>query len=871
MTMFSCCQLPLDCTDENGISYHDSSVWQLDSCTSCTCQHSVITCIPLPCPDTSCSHPSTPHGHCCPLCQGCLYLGIEVENGEIFSPNGDPCSSCSCQSGTVFCSVIECSQVDCQHPVVSDGKCCPACAGCEYEGRILSNGESFHKDQCINCVCVHGTVTCQGPEDCPVLKCFDQYLPTGECCARCRNGCEYEGVEFANGDFFTPMSNPCLTCSCTMSIVRCNPMRCPDITCSHPIKLLGACCENCADGCFYDNMDYGIGETWTTLDGCKQCTCIDGNVDCVSQQICQVECQHGVLLPGDCCSQCTDCLYNGKTFSDGSTFVVNGETCTQCSCQSGTVQCTTQTCPHINCLQTHIPEGSCCPVCKDDGCVDNYGRRHENNDEWRHPVDNCVLCRCIGDTINCETEQCQPTCSHGVKKPELCCPVCQGCLYRGVEYLDGDDVNNGNPCSQCTCNSGTVDCIPIICPQVRCHNPTILPNECCPVCHECTYSQSTFQDGETFVDPRNPCLLCTCEAGVVDCNRLDLDCIPECSHPGRMVDVCCPVCDTCEYERRNYANGIAFNPDSGDVCDICFCKDGSVTCQTQVCEQLTCKNAVQKSDECCPVCEVCIADGIEHEEGESWESLADPCAVCTCLNSRTHCRHKECPIMPCKHAARMNSDCCPSCHNCDYDRRLFRNGQIFLDPLNQCQQCLCQDGSVECKHIECPVLNCPNQVTDQGECCPKCSGTDCEYNGHSYYNEETFSNPLDPCEDCLCMLGVVTCVRKSCQPAICPYPVIEDCCQLCDGCTYNGVTYRNGQTFSDFSDRCKDCICQYGHVNCVVTECDVQCSHPVTIDNACCPRCDACFYEGRRLAIGQIFTDPNDQCLICSCDNQYIL
>ncbi|XP_077999978.1 kielin/chordin-like protein [Glandiceps talaboti] len=560
-----------ECIDDDDGSRHlVGTRWQKNKCTMCTCEvGGELSCNPVPCFDPVCSHPFTPPGECCPQCDDCMYLGKEVKNGEEFKPSDDACSTCRCVHGNIACDTVDCPPTDCDNPKVPKGSCCPECGGCEYEG-----------------------------------------------------------TTFANGDFFTPMSNPCLRCSCAMSIVRCNPIFCPDVPCSNPVQPLGACCEMCPDTCLYEGEEYKTGDSWTTIDGCKQCNCQQGDITCLNIQPCPIDCEHGVIPSGQCCSACTDCVYEGQFIRNGLSFVANGDLCNQCTCRDGSVQCQIEECPVMNCQQTEVLQGSCCPVCR--GCIDRFGTRHDHNDEWRLQDDDCNVCRCYEGDMTCSVEQCNPVCRHPVNKPGMCCPVCHGCFYQGDEYANGATVDDNDKCTDCVCQEGTVTCLNKPCLPTLCPDPVIPMDKCCPVCEVCTYNGQPYQNGQTFIAPRNPCLECTCQDGRVDCQRLDLDCQPQCTHPGRTIEQCCPVCDICEYERRNYRNGGRFRPETGDKCDTCTCTDGTVTCQTQVCPPSPCSNPVQKDEECCPVCQVCVADGVEHQEGETWDSLADPCAVCTC-------------------------------------------------------------------------------------------------------------------------------------------------------------------------------------------------------------------------------------------------
>ncbi|XP_070576623.1 kielin/chordin-like protein [Ptychodera flava] len=804
----------------------------------------------------------------CPLWQLQVTCPVDLCLGEVClgHPNAlcrvNNCDRCTIEWYDVTTGkVVECQSSDC----VDDN------------GDTHIIGSVWKKDLCSSCRCEVGQVISCDSVPCVDTLCTHPFKPEDECCPIC-NDCWYFRRQIRNGDEFNPFDEPCESCACRDDDDDdgggdddddddINDES--DDNCDN--DHIGDDLDNDnGDSCLYEGEDYMTGDTWTTSDGCKECTCNLGDVDCVNIVECTTQCDHGAIRAGQCCSPCTDCTYNNQFIRNGVKFAANGDLCNQCICQDGNIICQREECSPIDCVETETPDGSCCPVCK--GCIDSSGRRYEHNDEWTPADDDCNVCRCREGRIDCERERCTLTCRHPIPEPDSCCPKCEGCLYQGQTYQNGDFVDDSNSCRNCICRNGNVECVDIECPQLGCPNPVFIPGSCCPICEDCLYEGQTFKNGETFTAPRQPCLECTCRNTQVNCRRVDQECSPDCMHPGRMADICCPVCDICEYERRNYRNGAVFRPDGGDICDLCTCVDGTVTCQTEVCPPLECRNPVQKPDKCCMECDVCIADGVEYAEGDVWDSVTDQCAVCTCTNTRVRCRNKDCPTPECRHPAQLAHNCCPVCENCLYDRRLFRNGQEFRDPLNPCNECICTDGNVRCERVDCPVLNCENQFTPEGECCPQCSETNCEHLGQSYRNRERFTNPSDSCEECMCIDGEVTCNRKPCPAVRCPYPRRGQCCDMCDGCTYNGVTYTTGETFSDPRERCKECTCQDGFVECSSITCDdVTCSHPITRPGDCCPVCEDCVYEGRRLGNGQTFSDPTDPCKTCTCETVYIM
>ncbi|XP_072164791.1 kielin/chordin-like protein [Diadema setosum] len=864
-----------DCV--NGTVLHQSGTsWKSDACTTCTCTRGTVDCQRDSCLPTRCDYPATPFGECCPLCNDCQYGDQFIRNRATVVPIHDECADCQCLNGDVRCQTRECPRPQCTHPLKPRNGCCPECNDCEYEGSRVANGNTFTADLCTSCTCRYGSVSCQ-PVRCPQLSCLQQTTPQGECCPRCTDGCEYEGMSFNNGDFFTPMSNPCLRCSCLNNIVRCNPQQCEPAPCPNPVLLLGACCPICTDKCVYNGRTYNNDDRWVSDDQCQQCICQESRVTCTDLSRCREQCQHGYIAEGQCCSDCTDCLYEGQFQRNNAEFD-STDGCEVCRCHSGTVTCQQRPCPDTGCREVETLDGECCPVCR--GCIDRGGTRHDHGTHFVPTYDVCSDCTCTEGRLSCQTIRCQQQCSHPVIDPSACCPVCDnGCQDGSTLYNDGDIVQSPERCQICRCSRGSILCDQVPCPQLTCPNPVLLPGQCCPECRQCVFEGTTFYNGEQFVSQQDPCQSCRCEVGEVQCvdqRTQGLVCQRSCTHPVPVPGQCCPDCTQCQYDGRVIPDGIQFRHFT-DRCQICTCSGGSVVCERETCPPVQCSSPIYADPEdCCPQCQVCVDEGREYQEGERWQSTSNECLDCVCQNQRVTCEPRPCPPTQCSHPAQHHSQCCPGCTDCEYDRRYITNGQKFGNPLNHCESCSCLNGNILCERVRCPTVNCPNPVVLEGQCCAVCH--ECTYDGSVYQDGETFPSPDNPCVECTCSNGQVRCEPRPCPPANCAYPSRDTCCAVCDGCYYNGANHDNEALFVDSSGECRECQCINGDVTCTTPICAPleNCELEETPPGKCCPVCSIkkvynCTFGDRTYREGDTFFNPINECQRCECTSGRVI
>ncbi|RUS81899.1 hypothetical protein EGW08_010326, partial [Elysia chlorotica] len=787
---------------------------------------------------------------------------------------------------------------------------------CLYQGRLRRNGEEFSTDPCNLCTCRNGSVSCDTVA-CPGVTCDNPFTREGQCCPECNLDCDYEGVTYADGSSFQPDFNPCLKCTCTNHIVRCRTTRCPQMNppCRSPVRRPGECCATVCLTCEDDGVVYQDGDSWPSHNSpCERCTCQAGKVECRPSQTCPLSCTHGLVRDGQCCSECTDCLLDGRVIPDGQVLTLSGgDSCRQCLCEGGSAKCRAMRaqCPPVPCRSPVTPPGECCPVCT---TCEHQGREYREGQTVLLLKDGCRKCTCqvsihifanqvcILHTaimarstgrerpccyskmrgrmstcqrgrLNCAamTESDCPAalCSHPGQRRNQCCPTCTACTYKrrmvrnGQRFTEPDDK-----CRKCQCTDGSVTCQRVSCPETKCPDPVTLPGECCPVCASvCLFEGQTYSEGESFQSPKAQCHTCTCEVSAVSCSPTPCE-SPRCMHPARRPGECCPSCDFCDFDRRTFRNQQRFvHPQ--DMCQQCACEFGTVTCNQTACPALSCDRPMPMSGSCCPVCpKQCNIRGLRYDDGEVFKSPLDMCVDCICRQGSITCQEQECAsARQCRHPVQLPGQCCPSCSGCLYQGSEYGNGEVFASPATDCITCQCAYGNVRCRQKECPEVECSNPV--QGECCLECTG--CSYIGRSYQNGARFPHATDLCQTCYCQNGNVRCAAVECAlETVCSHPVTPpgECCPLCGlDCQYEGKTIRNGDRFDK---DCETCVCSKGDIKCAPVVCpDAPCSHPGY--NGCCLVCTSCLAEGNSYREGQTFPDPRIPCNKCQCQRGSVI
>ncbi|XP_039224021.1 kielin/chordin-like protein isoform X1 [Crotalus tigris] len=820
-----------------------------EKCRNCVCANGTITCQRQPCAPVLCSHPL--QQGCCRSCDGCLYQGKELPNGEQFADPQDPCRLCSCWEGSVSCKLKACPPAECPFPV--PGPCCKSCEGCEYVSQRYLSGQKFPdpQDPCSLCSCLDGFVSCT-KKPCFQAPCSHPLRTSGQCCPTCQD-CAFHGVTVASGHSVPDPADPlCSECTCQAGSVRCMKKPCTPANCAHPVP--GPCACPLCQGCRFQGQDYGDGESVASQhQPCEECQCLRGTVKCSPTPCPPAPCQEPITPPGQCCPQCTGaCRYQGQLYKSGEVFTSPQDACHKCICRAGTVTCQPKPCPHQCAHPVPLARTACCPLC--DGCL-YEGQEYANRAVFAPPSDSCQRCSCLGGNVICTPVACPPAlCAKPSRKPGECCPQCQVCQHGGREYLEGTQwLSALDPCQECSCGpGGEASCQPVPCEATLCSHPA--PGPCCPLCHDCLFEGERYAHGQAF-QPES-CLRCFCQDGNVHCEVIV--CPPAtCAHPVTEPGICCPHCKGCMQEGQDRPNGSSwFSP--SEPCQACLCADGVVTCTRIICMN-TCPAQVEMPGECCPVCADCSYGGRKYGPGESFQPGEDPCEVCTCqLMSDGHphlqCHRRRCPsLLDCTQdqiQAPTPGNCCPTCaqalSNCT-SALLGNQVQATEDP---CYTCTCQDLTWVCVLRGCPSLSCPTaeRFTPPGSCCPVCDECVIEPDGRHVSDGETWKDSVDSCVSCSCHLGHVECHIQECLPLVCPDGLVEvrvpgQCCAECrdpsQNCSHLSQVFQSNQRWQ--VDECTSCTCVSNQVHCRRERCSPPaCAADETlalIPGVCCPRC----------------------------------
>ncbi|XP_073919676.1 kielin/chordin-like protein isoform X5 [Castor canadensis] len=839
----------------------------LDRTVTCTLK----PCLRGPCPEPGacCPHcesgqpAAIPHTWGTPEPWPTTYLGCPGGHraGETWHP--EPCVICTCQAGTVQCQGPSCSELNCLESYTPPGECCPVCRpGCEYEGKLYEEGTSFlsRSNPCLQCSCLRSLVRCV-PMKCPPSPCPEPILRPGHCCPACQvRGCTEGDSHREHGQEWTTPGDPCRICGCLEGHIQCRQQQCASL-CPYPARPLpGTCCPVC-DGCFLNGREHRSGEPVGSGDPCLHCRCANGSVQCEPLPCPPVPCRYPGRIPGQCCPVCDGCEYQGHQYRSQETFrLQESGRCVHCSCQAGEVSCEEQECPFAPCA----PSASGPQPCS--ACVLN-GEEFAEGVQWEPDDQPCTACSCQDGVPVCGAVLCPPPlCQHPTQPPGDCCPNCESCTYHGQVYTNGQNFTDvDSPCHICRCEDGTVRCSLIDCPPTTCARPQSGSRQCCPRCPDCILETQVFVDGESFSHPGDPCQECHCQEGQARCQLRACPRAP-CTHP--LLGTCCRSdCSGCAFGGKEYPNGADF-PHPSDPCRLCHCLSGNVQCLARRCPPLSCPEPIVVPGDCCPQCPAVPAgcprpgSAVPACHQEHFTPPGDPCRRCLCLNGSVSCQRLPCPPAPCAHP--RQGPCCPFCDGCLYHGKEFASGERFPSPSAACHVCLCWEGSVGCEPRACAPAQCP--FPSRGDCCPACDG--CLYHGVTAAPGETFPDPLDPtCSLCTCQEGSVSCQKKPCPPALCTHPSPGPCfCPVCHSCLSQGQEHQDGEEFEGPAGSCERCSCQAGHVSCVRLRCPpLPCLLQVTEPGSCCPRCRGCLAHGAEHPEGSSWVPPDSPCSSCMC------
>ncbi|XP_043562077.1 von Willebrand factor C and EGF domain-containing protein-like isoform X2 [Chiloscyllium plagiosum] len=761
---------PLTSCWHNGTLHQDSATWIVSECVKCTCQLGAVSC--TTCPTLPCSKVELVPGLCCPICKSCLYNGSVHTHNSSWVSVSQPCLTCSCQEGQVFCQPIVCES-SCSHQVREEGQCCGTCDKCLYEGMVVNHEDVFSptSDNCTLCVCISGNVKCITPE-CPPVTCEKPILL--DCCPTCPAECIDQGIVYPHGTEFTRPGVDCITCVCLNGEVECSYSPCPVLHCARENWFLepGQCCFTCRQdknikGCFIDDngIEFPVGQIWSPGDPCEVCVCQeDGSIVCKRTE-CLETCAHPILVPGQCCPDCSaGCTYGGVTYQNNESFPSTSDSCLTCICLSGSVACSPMECK-VRCTYPFHSEGECCPLCID--C--NYeGRKVTNGQSFQPENRPCYQCKCQFGEVSCDILMCEPpSCENPYSMPGECCPTCSVCLYDGQVLEDGGYyISATDPCVVCLCKEGNVECDwkGDSCTELECEEPLLhIPGSCCPMCPDLSTESSVLYPPITDnMIPEKPAPTRFSRGhwrATVQLHPSGLD--------GRLLSVSPSASPTARQHtlhrillwsvRSKLAQGFTASPERSEIVTTQQPVVGHTTEMDRSTGSMDQGHSVTQTELPSPTMakttslnassfQGCLFNGVNYTNGSQFIHRDEPCLQCQCSEGTVMCKSQkgQCQVLQCDLLQQETpvGQCCPVCVDslCAHQDQVHEDQTHWLDGCNLCH---CNNGTLECHPKPCsPPSSCPAQsVLSQpdGECCMSCvpttrpKGTSCTVFGELHF------------------------------------------------------------------------------------------------------------------------------------------
>ncbi|KAL2089068.1 hypothetical protein ACEWY4_015967 [Coilia grayii] len=126
-----------------------------------------------------------------------------------------------------------------------------------------------------------------------------------------------------------------------------------------------------------------------------------------------------------------------------------------------------------------------------------------------------------------------------------------------------------------------------------------------------------------------------------------------------------------------------------------------------------------------------------------------------------------------------------SCHcerTCSINGVVYRDKELWVEPEN-CRNCVCKNGVVECRRIFCPPSNCSEDslpVHVEGSCCKKCRPT-CSYMGDILSEgQRVLTKSCKECKNGLMIKVAESCPILNCSSTEQVLPE-NRCCNVCRG------------------------------------------------------------------------------------------
>ncbi|XP_050097481.1 protein kinase C-binding protein NELL1-like isoform X2 [Anopheles aquasalis] len=556
----------------------------------------------------------------------------------------------------------------------------------------------------------------------------------------CKKSCLINGTTKNDGDAW---DIGCSRCECRQGEVKCGPRPCPEVKCKHPVLKEGECCPVCLKSCYITRKDFEHGET--QILGCRNCSCVDGNMHCEFLQCPELKCppEQQMSVTDECCKFCQDTPNRRKNRphkrphgggggggGGGGARRQHHKNSTHRNKHSKKKKH-----EHNTALQLHTAED-----------VDECTQQGGLNGNHCHLNTRCVNtfgsyeCECLPgyrrqDKFNCvELDECKSG-KHGCHQHADCTNTLGSYHCHCKAGYTGDGYECKPVCNQTCLNGGECEA-PGVC---KCRAGYI-GDSCEKDLDECTTGQ--HRCGETTDCVNMPgWYFCKCKSGfetkgsgcvdIDECKARTHSCHPsaQCVNTQGHFNCECPIDSgpncrlSCMFEDNEIPDGSQVSP-RNQPCKVCTCSKGVISCVEPPCNCSSWRRGASR-DLCCPQCdpkESCQHQELPHVSFRSGEQWIYQCQTCECLYGEFDCWKLECPPLPCDNPLPAGpADCCPRCPHdvcgfgnvttvapesstiagvgkCSFENHSYASGQTFKYPSSNCVTCSCKDGNVTCSY-----------------------------------------------------------------------------------------------------------------------------------------------------------------------------
>uniref|UniRef100_A0A4W5PNG3 Neural EGFL like 1 n=1 Tax=Hucho hucho TaxID=62062 RepID=A0A4W5PNG3_9TELE len=341
---------------------------------------------------------NVPGSHRC----DCLPAFVRVD--DYSCTEHDECASgqSSCDDNAICTNTIRGHLCTCKPGYVGNGSICTAFCeeGCRSGGTCVSPNtcicpSGFTGRHCETDIdeCAEGLIQCHNHSRCVNLP--------GWYHCECRNGFHDNGSYLIDGSSCIDVDE------CATQTHTCwNDSVCVNLPGGFDCMCTSG--PACSGDCLHEEGLKHNGQEWNlSLDRCSLCSCKDGRTFCKRRECDCVDPEADLF----CCPECdsrksSQCLHqSGHTlYNSRDSWIYS---CRQCRCLEGEVDCWPLACPVLACKYSALEEGDCCPHCVTDPCLadniayditqtcqDPAGITRLSSATWPMPGSPCTTCKC---------------------------------------------------------------------------------------------------------------------------------------------------------------------------------------------------------------------------------------------------------------------------------------------------------------------------------------------------------------------------------------------------------------------------------------------------------------------------------------------